>query len=494
MEIIVKLVIQLLEEMSYMGPSSVVDWCLEQFILHYKHQLGYSFGSVLLQVISAVENAIPAINTDIMSPQSPTSDDQRRIEVDKWSKGDDYDKPHLECYPLKWNERVILDEGVNISIEKNDTSIKIVIISSNLFPSVATQPSSKLTSVVIILEAEQDTDGNRTIIRSYETLLESMRDQSKARDSKSESKSDNRSKPPFVSEEDRKDVKFCFKNATVLLALKPPTPIPSRPQSPGNNIEVSKLEEIEGKVEDISLQPISRPMTAKILVTVAEEPLIDYDNVASKIQLFAHRWYNNRHYASFKMQKFWKAMVIRRKWRTVVYDLMIHATKHIIVIQCIIRKFICQMKLVKMRKLHYRKLSQKTYLDLKRLLDKLDDCDLNETQQNEHNDRWIFRCRKSNNNNVSCNTSGCAWGSQILEVLELPDPPPGCVLPKDELLYFREDTSLKDKIKHELIGNIIDIDEFTSQVLTKKVSKSLITEIQLNKKVPTLYNTIAKLF
>jgi hypothetical protein len=344
---------------------------------------------------------------------------------------------------------------------------------------------------VIVLEAE-DANGNKATIGSYDTLMHSDHKQSRARDSKSESKSDNRSRPPRASNEDRSDVKFCFKNATVLLALKNPTPIPTRPSSPIHTNELPIVEEIED--EPIQLVSQSRPMTAKILVTVAEEPLVDYDLMASKIQMAAHTWYNNRHYAAFKIQKFWKAIVIRRKWRSFVHDIMIHATKHIIIIQCIVRKFICKMSLNKMRKFHYRKLLQKNYMDLKKRFDNLDDSDLIESKDDNRTDSYILRSRNYNNNNSI--TTGCIWGSEILEVLELPDPPPGCVLGSDQLLYLEQVSNLEEENrKHRNLGKVIDINEFTFEALSKKVANSLITgQTKLNKKVPTLYNTISKIF
>ena len=86
-ELHVVLGIKILKSMAAMGSQEVLSWSLQHCVLRYSNDRGLTLGTVLLQVVGAVEKAFPDLNTNASSGPAPELLVAKKSEMQSRSKG-----------------------------------------------------------------------------------------------------------------------------------------------------------------------------------------------------------------------------------------------------------------------------------------------------------------------------------------------------------------------------------------------------------------------
>ena len=413
MEVRIIVNLLLLQHMASLGPVVVLEWCLHNFILKYDTVEGYSFGRVLFQVVNAVEGVMPEIHkaSDLSLQGSPIyAEHQKSIKLSQWDYGNDEvcDVAYGATFPQKWNQQHrVSDEGAKIFVEWKSKSIDVHLI----FP--ADHKGGPAQHFHLLLEAEDE--NGALLITPAEGI--GMSDLFSLDDGAlGGGESDRRRKQFF------EDVRFKFRNALVFVPLqqRPPTPIPDLKDE---EEESQPVENESYRLVAVESRPVSR---AKIIVSVPEPPPIDYDRFATVIQRMVGRWFGLRVRSANRIKRRLRSYALVRKWRILVFIVYGRAVQKSIILQRYFRRHLACKVCDKRRIEHCIDLVRGTHTFL---LSSLLSSDLSPLLAHTDAPPDEGGCYMK----IAPVSGAYGWAAPLLELLEVKEPPPGCMRVADRL-------------------------------------------------------------
>ena len=509
LEIRVTIHLNLLRHMAALGPAEVIKWCLQNFVLFYQPELGYSLGPVLNQVVNAVEKVMPSIHDEVQEESlivpvidpsdlgldnicdesSVLNEKTRAVELQKWDTGNEKtisDTPIFDHLPQRWNQKVQLDQGASISVEIKQKAIelhvklnvdvhqKVTIESgSGTLPKLSsfTSKADRSVHLVLVLEAIDANDsGNTAIITPADgiplvdliSLFPTVTRGS-----------------PLKPNNGNDDVRFYFKNAIVYVAVQEAIPPPPEICQFEDSAEVTAVAPILPETVPIvpDIVPIfvpERPASrAKIILTVPDEPIIDYDSFASRIQRVSKQWYLVRVNACQCIKRVLKRINLLYKWRVIVKVVLKRAIAAALTIQCRVRCYRAKLKTIGKRGQMCN-----NYLDL---IDRIVQLDFeNEKEIVYRVDTISLLSQYETIGSMTSIPEGCSclWGQSVFKILQIKESIPGCVNPTEGLFLVdpsnvHNDSNCGDVVYGKNV-NTIEMCNQNSRVLPNKEVEGII--------------------
>lgn len=515
LEIRVTIILNLLRHMAALGPAEVIKWCLQNFVLYYHSSVGYSLGPVLNQVVNAVEKVMPSIYDEvqeenpiisvnhindlgldsILDDPNISNEKTRVVELEKWDTGNDKtvsDNPIFDHLPQRWNQIVQLDQGASISVEFRQKAIQVHVKlnvdvhqrlavegGGVLLPKLSsfTSKNDRSVHLLLVLEAVDVNDsGNTAIITPADGGLPLV---------------DLVSLLPLVimgsppKHNSSSDVRFQFKNAIVFVTVQEAIPPP--PEVCKENSEIAIIPPILPEnvhtVQDIVLErPASR---AKIILTLSDEPIIDYDSFASRIQRICKRWLLLRVNACQCIKRILKRISMLYKWRVIVKVMFKIAIDAAVIIQCRIRRY--KAKLMAIEK---RGHACNTYLEF---VDRIVKVDFDNEKEIVHRSDTITTPALHKTSGLVASVlkdCSCSWGQSVFKILQIRESVPGCVNPT-ESLFLADPSNTYNDGNH---GNILNGDRISTKDICNYNSNILNGKEVENFIFPPVFNSISKEF
>ena len=377
----------ILEQMVSCGPSQVTLWSLHHSLLDFSWQEGYTTGSILSQIIGAVEMAFPqnhsSKNIDYVKKGDDDSrsnetknetktkcDDsydvvdvdetERCVKVSKWKDKECKAVPSGSSLPSQWNEVIQSEHEVDFFIEKHERSIKIcferdgcdflnrrvhvattspVTLLSNA--EVWLQP--RVLTTIVLESSEMDDTGLPCIIKNTSLSLESSTG-SMCNDNKGEYMAPN--------------FKFKFKDVSIVMNAPPPPSKGSLEENEDDllkelddnkNDDENKDNEFDDFDDSVDSETLNEMESDFVVKVVLQEP--DWDLHARIIQRNGRKWAQMRIQAASRIAKWLKSKYMLDKWQELIYETITYMHCHMTVIQKWIRRFIASRHVIRKRQM-----------------------------------------------------------------------------------------------------------------------------------------------
>ena len=514
LEIRVTINLNLLRHMAALGPAEVIKWCLQNFVLYYHSSVGYSLGPVLNQVVNAVEKVMPSIHDevqeenpiipvnhindlgldDICDDPNISNEKTRVVELEKWDIGNDKtvsDNPIFDHLPQRWNQKVQLDQGASVSVEIKQKAIQVHVKlnvdvhqrltvegEGVLLPKLSsfTSKNDRSVHLLLVLEAVDVNDSDNTAVITPSDGLPLV---------------DLVSLFPLVTigspskHSNSTDVRFQFKNAIVFVTVQEIIPPPSEVREENSEIAIIPpiLPETVPTVQDIVPErPASR---TKIILTVSDEPIIDYDSVASRIQKICKRWLLLRVNACQCIKRILKRIKMLYKWRVIVKVVFNIAIDAALTIQCRIRQYNAKLKVIETRG-HVCN----TYLEF---VDRIVQVDFDNEKEIVHRSDTVTTLSHYKTSGFMASIRkdrSCLWGQSVFKILQIRESVPGCVYPTERMFLADPSDTYNDSNHGNILNgdrvSTIDIGNYNTNMLSGKEVERFI--------FPPIFGSISKEF